>query len=289
MWVRRGFSAELGCRSSGDRARRRSGELVGSQLLGRMDLGTAEEGAGCLLAGGEWLLWWAALRWAGMVCWGRWELPTWCPCTPARGLGERAGDEIMLEGEGVRARGLRGKLCTDLRRCGDLREEVFLCFATCRELGRPMCTVAALTEAAAGELGTLEDGELLLELVACEESGDQGTVMGGERMVRCSAGLPSHEDAERLSGLKVRGGGPMCVPWTTSGSPFLLRRLSKVRCPFFRSAPFSFIWRFRMARRAILPGAAPLGREQVLMEVLSSGTQRMLSTAEEDRSWTTCV
>ena len=137
MWVRRGFSAELGCSSSGDSARRRSGELVGSQLFGRMDLGTA--GMDCLQEGGDWL-WWVVggLRWAGMVCWGRWELPTWCPCTPARGLGERAGDEAMLEGDGVRARGLRGKLCTDLRRCGDLRDDVFLCFTTCKELGRPM-------------------------------------------------------------------------------------------------------------------------------------------------------
>lgn len=147
-----------------------------------------------------------------MVVWGRLELPTWCPCMPARGLGERAGDEIMLEGEGVRARGLKGKLCTDLRRCGDFKDDVFLCLTTWREEGRPKW-VAPATEVVAGELGTLDPGELLLELVACDESGDQGTAIGGERMDRCRLGLPSADDVDRLRGLNVRvDADPMCVP-----------------------------------------------------------------------------
>ena len=97
----------------------------------------------------------------------------------------------MLEGLGVRASGLRGKLCTDLRLWGDFRDEVFLFLATWSELGRPMPEPPDRLAAAAGELGAEDEGEEELEEVAWEESGDHGTAMGGLRMVRWIPGLPS--------------------------------------------------------------------------------------------------
>lgn len=113
----------------------------------------------------------------------------------------------MAEGEGVRARGLNGKLCTDLRLWGDLSEvdADFLCLTTCKELGLPKWAAAATAEAAAGEFGTLEPGELLLELVAWDESGDQGTATGGDRTDLCNEGLPSPEEADRLRLLREAG------------------------------------------------------------------------------------
>lgn len=64
------------------------------------------------------------------------------------------GDRAIGDGDGVRARGLRGMLCTLLRRFGDLMAERLL-LRPCREPGR-----LELNEFA-GELGPLERGELL--------------------------------------------------------------------------------------------------------------------------------
>ena len=198
----------------------------------------------------------------------------------------------MLDGEGVRARGLSGTLCTDFRRWVDaFTDGAFFGLVTCSELGRPRAGdgAAAAMDTAAGELGTLEDGELLGELTAGEESGDHGT--GGERTERRRAGLPSHVDADLLRQLKPdREVRAMCVPCTARGSTFpRLRRRSRCLWPLFLSPALSFAWRFLMALRAILPAAEPLGRVPVWMEVLCSGTQRTFSTEQEDSRCTTCV
>ena len=87
------------------------------------------------------------------------------------------------DGDGVRASGDSGILCTDLRRLVELVACFILCLCLrpCSVLGREL----KLDAAAAGEFGRLDDGELLLDEFAVElaesEPDDQTRPSGGER------------------------------------------------------------------------------------------------------------
>lgn len=102
----------------------------------------------------------------------------------------------MGDGEGVRARGDRGILCTDLRRCGDLRLCARLCLSPCRELGRQNC------EELAGELGADELGEELVEELAADESGDHGMEIGKDLLALPVPGVLSPHDHDLLNVLE---------------------------------------------------------------------------------------
>ena len=103
------------------------------------------------------------------------------------GLGLRVGLVAMGDGEGVRASGESGILCTDLRRLGDFVVCCcILCCNPCSERGREL--KCAPIDDAAGELGMLDDGELLLlelavELAPPESEPDDHTRVcsGGDR------------------------------------------------------------------------------------------------------------
>ncbi len=149
------------------------------------------------------------------------------------GLGLRVGDVAIGDGDGVRASGDSGMLCTDLRRCGDLIV-CNLCLSPWRELGRLKCAELA------GEFGVLDVGELLLDDVSPVERalsrseappppGDHTRLSGGDFGERVGdPGSESPEDRERLSELKLRLGvigDPRCC----SARRLLSRRNSDVR------------------------------------------------------------
>lgn len=234
--------------------------------------------------------WWRillVLRCEGIVCWGWLQLPTWWPWCRVRGEGLLAGGFAVVDGEGVRARGDSGKLWTDFRRCGDLRLAVFLCLATCNELGRPRWAVADVA-CVAGEFGVLELGELDVDEPAWEESGDQGTEIGGERPNLPWEGIASPDEHDLFKGVNCCLPTEICGLCGNKGSVFLaLKRRSRF-LPFFFSCTFSRCWRFLRLRRAIFPGL-PLRLEPSLIDVLSSGTARMLTIVPELSKCTTCV
>lgn len=113
---------------SADWTRLRRGERGGSALLGR-EIWRASGGEEWSLTGKEWARAW-----------------------PGSGEGERCGEVLWGVGEGVRASGDRGMLPADLRR-GERYWRWSLGARPWRELGRMWPELA-------GELGTLELGEL---------------------------------------------------------------------------------------------------------------------------------
>lgn len=84
------------------------------------------------------------------------------------------GETARLEGDGVRARGLSGILCTLLRLLGDLIHCKLL-LSPCNVPGRPDVNEFA------GELGPLESGEALAEERDCERPQSGGVIIRGER------------------------------------------------------------------------------------------------------------
>ena len=121
------------------------------------------------------------------------------------GLGLRVGEVAIGDGEGVRASGDSGMLCTDLRLCGDLMV-CNLCFSPCSELGLLKCAELA------GEFGVLELGELLLDDVspverALSDAGDHILLSGGDLGdLVGDPGKESPDDSDLLSELKLRLG-----------------------------------------------------------------------------------
>ena len=196
------------------------------------------------------------------------------PCTRVSGLGLRVGDVAIGDGDGVRASGDSGMLCTDLRRCGDLMV-CSLCFSPCSELGRENC------DGVAGELGVLDVGELLFDELAVEcaesDAGDHMRVSGGDLGDLDLVGDPgrlSPDDRDLLSEpmllLGVRG-DPKCC-----SARRLLSRLNSDGRRFFSSL-FPRWWRRLPVRRVILPPFGGRLRDPTLMEVLSMGTARMVT------------
>lgn len=122
-----------------------SGERGGSALLGR-DIWRPSGGEECSLTGK-----------AGPAAW------------PGRGDGERCGELPCGVGDGVRASGDSGMLPADLRR-GERYWRCSLGARPCSELGR-------MWPEPAGELGTLEPGELLWDEFPPTETGS-GAVRG---------------------------------------------------------------------------------------------------------------
>lgn len=210
-----------------------------------------------------------------------------CPWTRVRGLGLRVGEVAIGEGDGVLASGDRGMLCTDFLLCGDLMV-CSLCFSPCKELGRENC------DGAAGELGVLEVGELLLEELAVDraesDAGDHMRVVGGDLGDLDLVGDPgklSPEDSDLLSEpmllLGVRG-EPKCC-----SARRLLSRLNKEGRLFFSSLLPRWCRRL-LDLRVILPALGWRLRPPTLIEVLSSGTAVIVTLSPPCRMReTTCT
>ena len=125
-------SALRGCRRSGERARRYSGDLL-SLVLGRPKLffgvelmtvtfGGDEDGDSdveATLAGDNATTVAGEVFVDGLYDCVVFELPGWWPVGNMSGLGERVGEEGNGEGDGVRASGDKGMWPIDLRRLGD--------------------------------------------------------------------------------------------------------------------------------------------------------------------------
>ncbi len=206
-----------------------------------------------------------------------------------RGLGLRVGDVAMDDGDGVRASGDSGMLCTDFLLCGDLTV-CSLCFKPCSELGLLKCADPA------GELGVLELGELELELVSpvdraplSEADGDQTRLSGGDLGERVGEpGSESPELRDRDSDVKLRlgvsGDAPLALPRCCSARLELRRRKSDVRR--FLSSDLVRWCFFFVERRAILPAHKEVASVETNMmntcgthvEVCSIQTEPALST-----------
>lgn len=177
------FSALLGCKRSGDKARRRSGEL-GSALFGRAKPFFGIELLDPLpLFGNP----------PGLYDWVVLDEPGWWPTTGnANGEGDRVGEAGKGDGEGVRASGDNGMCPTDFLRLGTDVEVVCkffvlpvvcsLCFNPCKVDGLWYNWGLLLP---VGVLGAEDEGEL-----DWEEFDAEGWQRGskGDKLIRLTVG-----------------------------------------------------------------------------------------------------